>query len=184
MLLDIQVAQTKGEALKESTKKNLLTHLKAYEKFCNRYLLQYFPCDTQQLCRFGQHLSSTFQSPDAVGNYISGIRTCLALLGLEVPPAQDKQMQMFLQGLKRIMAHAVKQAAPITPEILLRLSRVVNYQDQVEMISWVGVLLGFYMFLRKSNLVPDTMDTFQPEHQFCRADMNLLGLEQAMMFEI
>ena len=52
------------------------------------------------------------------------------------------------------------------------------------MVAWTGLLLGFYMFLRKSNLVPDTMDTFNGEEQFCRSDINLLGLDKAMMFEI
>ena len=82
------------------------------------------------------------------------------------------------------MPHAVKQAAPVTPELLIKISKVVNYRDQVEMVAWVGVLLGFYMFLRKSNLVPDTMNTFDKDYQFTRADMNLLGLDKAMMFEI
>ena len=70
------------------------------------------------------------------------------------------------------------------PQILLKLSRVVNYRDQVEMVAWTGVLLGFYMFLRKSNLVPDTMTSFDKEQQFCRGDINLLGLDRAMMVEI
>ena len=63
--LDYEVAITKGESVKESTKKNLITQLKAYEKFCNRYMLDYFPCNNTQLCRFGQHLKTSFQSPDA-----------------------------------------------------------------------------------------------------------------------
>ena len=52
------------------------------------------------------------------------------------------------------------------------------------MVAWTALLLGFYMFLRKSNLVPDTMDTFNGEQQFCRSDINLLGLDKAMMVEI
>ena len=93
-------------------------------------------------------------------------------------------MKMFTAGLKRMMPHAVKQAEPITPELLMKLGKVVNYKDQVEMVAWTGLLLGFYMFLRKSNLVPDTMDTFNGEEQFRRLDINLLGLDKAMMFEI
>ena len=182
--LDLEVSCTKGEAIKESTKKNILCCLRAYEKFCDRYQLPYFPCDNQQLCRFRQHLSRTFESPEAVGNYQSGVRTCLALLGLQIPDAKDRQIQMFMMGLKRMMVHEVKQAAPITPEILMKLSKVVDYRDQVELVAWTGLLLGFYMFLRKSNLVPDTMDTFNPEHQFRRADLNLTTPELAMMFEI
>ena len=44
-LLDLQVADTKGQSVKDSTKKNLTTHLSAYQKFCDRYLIPYFPCD-------------------------------------------------------------------------------------------------------------------------------------------
>ena len=184
MKLDLQVAQTKSQSVKDSTKKNLLCHLRAYEKFCDRFLIDYFPCDNTQLCRFGEYLKNTFDSPEAVSNYISGIRTCLALMGWEVPSPQDRQMQMFLQGLRRTMIDAVKQAAPITPELLTRLSKVVKYSDTVELVAWVGTLLGFYMFLRKSNLVPDNRESFNKEQQFSRADVSLLGIDKAMMFEI
>ena len=138
--LDTKVAATKGQSIKDSTKKNLLTQLNAYEKFCDTYLLEYFPCDNRQLCRFGQHLSRSFESPESVCNYLSGVRTCLALLGLQVPDTQDRQMKMFTAGLKRLMPHAVKQAEPVTPEILVKLSRVVNYKDSVEIIAWTTVL--------------------------------------------
>ena len=94
-ILDLQVAATKGHSLKESTKKNLMCHLRAYEKYCDQYKVDYLPCDNTQLCRFGQHLSLTFESPDAVVNYQSGIRTCLALMGLQV------QVKMFTTRLKR-----------------------------------------------------------------------------------
>ena len=64
------------------------------------------------------------------------------------------------------------------------MSKVVNYADRVEMVAWTATLLGFYLFLRKSNLVPDTMDTYNVEQQFCRGDINLLGMDKAMMIEI
>ena len=175
--LYLAVAETKSHSVKDSTKKNLLTQLSSYEKFCQKYLLNYFPCDNTQLYRFGQHLSASFQSPDTVGNYLSGIRTCLALLGQQIPDANDRQMKMFITRLKRIMTHEVKQAEPVTPQLLLKLSKVV-------MVAWTALLLGFYMFLRNSNLVPDTMDTFNQQYQFCRQDINVLGLNKAMMCEV
>ena len=184
LILDAEVSNTRSHSLKESTRKNLLVQLNAYEKFCDHFMLPYFPVDNTQICRFGQFLARTFQSPDAVGNYQSAIRTFSALLGLHIPSAQDKEMQMFTQGLKRVMDHKVKQAAPITPEILLRMSRVVDYTSQVDMVVWVGTLLGFTMFLRKSNLVLDSMVTFNPQMQFRQQDFNLTGPLTAMMAEI
>ena len=182
--LDVEVANTKGGSIRTSTKRNLLSHLNAYQKFCDRYLLHYFPCDNRQLCRFGQTLTKELSSPESIGNYLSGVRTMMALLGLEPPDVKDRQMQMFTAGLKRTMEHTVKQAAPMTPQLLARISKVVNYRDKVKVIAWTAMLLGFYMFLRKSNLVPDAMDKFDSLHQFRRKDINLLGLESAMMCEV
>ena len=54
----------------------------------------------------------------------------------------------------------------------------------MEVIAWTATLLGFYMFLRKNNLVPEAMDKFEPSQQFRRTDINLLGLDQAMMCEV
>ena len=96
LILNWEVANTKAHAVKESTKKKLLCQLRAYERFCDTFQVEYFTCYNRQLCRFGQFLSRIFESPDAVGNYISGIRTCMALLGLEIPTTQDRQMHMFM----------------------------------------------------------------------------------------
>ena len=178
------MANTKAQSIKDSTKKNLLVHLNSYKIFCDRFRFDLFPCDNLQLCQYGQYLARTFKSADGVGNYQSGIRTCHALLGLPVPDPSEKQMQMFMQGLKRILLHAIKQAEPMTPDLLLRLSKVVNYQDDVEMVAWTAILLGFYMFMRRSNLVPDTMDDYNIDEQFRRADLNIINLESAMMVEV
>ena len=51
------------------------------------------------------------------------------------------------------------------------------------MVGWTALLLGFYLFLRKSYLVPDTMTTFNIDQQFCRGGINLLGLDRAMMIQ-
>ena len=72
----------------------------------------------------------------------------------------------------------------MTPELLLRLSKVVNYLDDVETVAWTAVLLGFYMFMRKSNLVPSTMDTYNIQEQFCRADLNITDINAAMVTEV
>ena len=147
-------------------------------------MLPYFLIDNIQLCRFGQHLSKKFESAESVGNYLSGMRTIMALIGMNIPDVKDRQMQMFTTGLKKVMDHTIKQAAPITPQILVKISKVVNYRDKIELIAWTATLLGFYMFLRKSNLVPEAMDKFEPLPQFRRMDVNLLGLDRAMMCEV
>ena len=178
--------RTKGCAVKNSTKKNISTQLTAYENFTNRYEIEPFPTSNQNLCRFGQHLVSDkgFTSADSVNNYLSGIRTCHTILGLEPPNIKEKQMQWFMQGLKRVLIHEVRQAAPITPEMLLCMSSVISYTDQVEVVAWVATLIGFSMFLRKSNLVPESMTTFDGECQFRRSDFNIVDPLSPMVVDV
>ena len=40
-----------------------------------------------------------------------------------------RQMKMFITGLKRTVVHAVRQAEPVTPQLLTRIGKVVNYRD-------------------------------------------------------
>ena len=49
-------------------------------------------------------------------------------------------MQMLIKGLKKTMTHITKQAAPITPDTLMILSKVVNCNDQIELLAWAAVL--------------------------------------------
>ena len=108
ILIDILVAKTKGCGITKGRKANLLTHLQSYKKFCDRYRVPYFPADVVQMCRFGQYLALTFESPHSVDNYQSGIRTCHTILGLKPPPSNDKDAQWFRQGLLRTMDHEVR----------------------------------------------------------------------------
>ena len=85
----------------------------------------------------------------------------------------DILQQLYLstymaKALKRVLAHPIKQAAPMTPEILKHISRTINITDQVQLVSWTAILLGFIMFLRASNLVPDSMDSVAPDKQLTR----------------
>ena len=184
--LDELVTKTKSLAVKDSTKKGYLTHLTAYIEFCDRFSFNYFPCDNLQLCRFGQYLVKYrgLKSADSVGNYMSGIRTCIAMLGLAIPDPLEKQMQLFTQGLKTLMPHETKQMKPITPEMLIKIYDIVDFTNLTDMVAWVATLVGFTLFLRRSNLVPEAMTRFDADKQFCRKDFNVISPTSVMMAEV
>ena len=74
-----------------------------------------------------------------------------------------------MKGIRRQLQHHIKQAAPMTPHTLEKILTVVNFNDQKQLVCWVALLFGFHLFLRKSNLVPDT-EVHQPKFQLSRAD--------------
>ena len=57
-------------------------------------------------------------------------------------------------GIRRLLQHEAKQAQPVTIEMLLKIIEIVNVDNEKELATWVSILYGFFMYLRKSNLVP------------------------------
>ena len=75
-------------------------------------------------------------------------------------------------AIRHTLQHEVKQAQPITLDILKRMLPHVNVDDQKQLAIWVAILFGFFLFLRKSNLVPDTR-SHDPYHQLSRRDIKV-----------
>ena len=57
--------------------------------------------------------------------------------------------------------------------MLLKIVEIVQVNDQKQLATWVAVLFGFYLFLRKSNLVPVNRQ-HDPMHQLSRCDIKYL----------
>ena len=108
----------------------------------------------------------------------------MAILGLTIPDPLEKQMQLFTQGLKNIMPQETKQMKPITPEMLIKIFDVVDFTNMTDMVAWVATLVGFTLFLRRSNLAPESMTKFDSEKQFCRKDFNVIDPTSVMMAEV
>ena len=71
-----------------------------------------------------------------------------------------------------MLAHEVHQATPFTEEILKKIVKVVWFDDQKELAIWSALVTGFYLFLRKSNLVPVSR-LHDPNHQLSRRDVKI-----------
>ena len=73
-------------------------------------------------------------------------------------------------AIRRQLRHVVIQAEPITREMLINIAPLVDPNDGKQLAIWVSILFGFHLFLRKSNLVPETR---QHDHycQLSRADI-------------
>ena len=112
------------------------------------------PADTETLCLYSQFLSRSFKSTSAIKNYISGIKTMHYLLGFSVDHINDFLVNLSIRGIARLQPHCPKQAKAITPEILLKFSTLLNLSDPKDSVFWCLFLFAFFLFARKSNLVP------------------------------
>lgn len=151
---------------------NLRTHARKYQEFCETTGVQPFPCDEDQACRYIAFLTLTLTSPDSVANYVSGLKKLHTFARLRTPTYSD-YLNTMLMGVRRIMRHVIQQAEPFTPEILAMMASKVDQHNVKQVVCFTALLIGFFLFLRSSNLVPKSALKFDPGKQLIRADLRL-----------
>jgi len=105
-----------------------------------------------------------------VANYLSGVKTLHLLQGVHLDSFKDISVKLVLKGAGKVLQHVVRQATPITPVILLDLENHLDLGDPVDATWWALFLLCFFLLLRKSNVVPVSVASFDPRKQLLRSD--------------
>ncbi len=129
------------------------------------------PVSLNTICLYAQFLSRSFKTVAAIRNYLSGVKLMHLHLGLDCPNLNQYDLTTVLKGLARLNPHCPKQALPITPEILNKIYFELNHRDPADSTLWCMMLLGFFLMLRKSNLVPLSQQNFDPQKNLCRGDI-------------
>ena len=111
-----------------------------------------------------------WQSIGTVQNYTGGVRKLHDLAGYLTPNPAESNYKLMMQALKAALARPVKQAEPMAPKILRDIYDYVDLTDPLQLVCYTSILVGFYLFLRKSNLAPESTTTFNPDKQLTRAD--------------
>ena len=164
---------------------NIQTQIATYQRFCILFGFNYFPADKLQICQYAIFLSYFLECQETVVSYVAIVRRLHEMAGFECPGAHEVVFHMVQSGLKRKLAKATKQAKPLTPELLKVIHQQVNFDEPLETVAYVALLVGFYLFLRKSNMVPEAMtgkNGFNGDHQFRRSDIRLS--DKAVLMDI
>ncbi len=169
--LDSRIVQILRAAYADSTWKNIKVGVKRYMNFTSSYALVPFPASTEVLLKYLSFLSFVLKSPDSVRNYLSHVRTAHIWLGCETVNFKHDLVQIMLKGLKRFQKHQVQRAVPVTPDMLVKILQHVDLVDREQIIAWTVMLVAFYLFLRKSNLVPDSRDFLNAVHVLFHDDL-------------
>ena len=92
-------------------------------------------------------------------------------LGAPCPDFGAFDLKLAYRGLMRLNPHCPKQALPITPEMLINFQSHLDLSDPGHATTWCAFLFGFFLMLRKSNLVPKSGNAFDSEKVLCRRDI-------------
>ena len=100
---------------------------------------------------------------------MGGVCKIHILMRVAPPSTANIEVRMTVLGLNKCMAAPVRQAQPITPEIMLDMVTFLDLSKREDVVFWSVVVIGFLTFFRKSNLIPDAKDTFDAAKQLSRA---------------
>ena len=141
---------------------------RSYLRFCTTYHLVPIPAEVQTIIRFLIHLSY-YCKYSTVIKYLSAINVLHRHFGFNVTFQEVFSIKPILRRLPRILGDPPVQKLAITPDILLRLHP--QFTARSDSGFWAAMLIGFYTFFRKSNLVPKSEKDFDPAKNLCRHDI-------------
>ena len=137
------------------------------------------PITSQNLCRYAVYLSVFKKlNPSSLPKYLNIVRLLHIECGLPNPLGSNWYLDSVLRGIKRVNASPPKRKLPISPQILVHLRRLLNFDCPLHIIFWAACLVMFFGLFRKSNvLAPATR--FDPSRHLCRSDVivHAWGLE-------
>ena len=151
-----------------------MTHIQAYEDFCRIYNRFAWPLNKKQVCIFLTFVALQGNAYHTVRNYFYSINEWQQLLG-EEPILVTGILKATLNGIKKSVRSVLKQASPLTVRNLSDMSEFVDLTKQEQVAAWTAILVGFNLMLRKSNLVPEQVRRFSPDHQLTRDDVEIEG---------
>ena len=155
------------------TRRNKKTHVNRYLEFCEFSSTRPFPVNEFKICKYATFLAVKVKTVEAIKSYCGTICEENELRGHR-PVRRGIKYYRAISGIRNSKRHKVKRAQPMTPELLTRIQEVVNLAKSKEMVTWVAMLGGFHLVLRKSNYVP-LSQVHDTVHNICRRDIRYVN---------
>ena len=154
--LKVDCRRSRSAAYAHGTVKNIKVHLRAYALFCLYFRFQLLPASVEAFALFAQLLSRSFKAVSSVKQYLHSVILIHRFYDLPAPSLSHFFLSSTLKGIARNSKHVPKQASPITPAILCQIRAVLNFKSPEHVSFWCMLLTGFFLMLRRVNLVPSS----------------------------
>ncbi len=107
----------------------------------------------------------------SIRNYLYGVKLLHLFSDAPFPSLSTFEFRFLFKGLKVTLAHTPRQALPITPPILLAIHAQMDFSSPLHLTLWSAFVIAFFLFARKSNIVPASAAQFSPDKHLCRGDI-------------
>lgn len=154
----------------ESTRRTYNSQMMLYLQFCGSLNFAPVPISQDNLGRYIAFLANRL-CYSSVRQYLNIVRLMHLDEGFANPLLDSWYLSSILKGIKRHKGVTTHQKLPITWNILHGILAVLNLSCTFDLAFWAACLVAFFCFFRKSNLLVQSMDKFDPKKHLCRTDV-------------
>ena len=134
-------------ALADTTQQSYKSYMSAYVEFCESIDFPLVPCDSEQMCLFIIFLHRKLRYTSIL-KYIGIVRTLHLESGLPDPKlTADFNVKRTLMAVKRRLGAEPTRKTAITPELLLKMFKVLNMNSLGDASFWAICLTALTLWL-------------------------------------
>ncbi len=143
----------------------------SYLNFCQKYDIRPINPPVRDILAYLEFLSAKFKSPKSVQNYWSAVKFLHVLNDSSFHNAKHIQVDLMLRAIPLTKRHISNQKLPVTKHHILKMCKLLDHQGTQGVVIKTAILIGFYGFLRASNLCPADSSSFDHTRHFAREDV-------------
>ena len=141
------------------------------------------PASIETVQLYIQFLSREFASVQSIKNYVNGVKLLHLYKSAAFPHVGNFNVNLLYRGLSRTKLHCAKQVLPITVDILFKMFACIDCRSCVDVTVWCCFLLAFFLFARKSNMVPTSVNGFDHKKHLQRGDVKICSCGLIVRFK-
>ena len=150
--LQAEVARYRVETFADNTKGTYTTLRNSFLRFCTELCVPPVPAKEKTIAMYAACLARRLR-PATVRQYCLNIVRVMHLeAGLSNPLKDSWFISSTLKGIDKVKGTAVNRKSPITPDILVRIKKVLKMSDRDDIVFWAACLVIFFGLFRKANL--------------------------------
>ena len=133
------------------------------------------PLTASSICEFIKYLASTATNSQSIMNIISSIKLYMELKGEDVSVFDDITVALMKKAIKLNIPKAVKPRKLLSPQDFAKICGHINIDTHgLNCFALrLGLIMGFLGFLRRGNIAPDSVATFDSSKHTSRQDCHV-----------
>ncbi len=147
--------------------------INTYLKFCKDFKCQALNPSVKTILCYLEFLSRRLKSPKSISNYWSSVKLLHTLNRSPFKNIKDIDVDFMLKSITVTKRHVSEQKLPLTKAHIFQMCQILDKQNKYGLVIKTAILIGFYAFLRASNLCPKDTKSFDPTRNFTRGDVSV-----------